>query len=72
MKITAWRILNTSVLLVLGTYKAVATYLGETAAPTNLDWMIGVVWALMYAHAAVIEACLVLILHINLDHTGSP
>ncbi|KAJ7327583.1 hypothetical protein DFH08DRAFT_816424 [Mycena albidolilacea] len=59
VKITAWRILNTSVLFVLGTYKAVATYLGETAVPTNLDWMIGVVWALMCAHTAVIEAYLV-------------
>lgn len=28
VKITPWRILNTAVLLVLGTYKAVSTYLG--------------------------------------------
>ncbi|KAJ7327604.1 hypothetical protein DFH08DRAFT_1026731 [Mycena albidolilacea] len=55
VKITAWRILNTSVLLVLGTYKAVATYLGETAAPTNLDWMIGVVWALVSYWVSIVE-----------------
>jgi hypothetical protein len=67
VKITPWRILNTSVLLILGTYKAVSTYLGETMAPTNLDWTMGVVWALMYIHPNYIPACILLTYCINLS-----
>ncbi|KAF7368564.1 hypothetical protein MVEN_00179700 [Mycena venus] len=55
VKITAWRILNTSVLLILGTYKAVSTYLGQTMAPTDLDWTIGVVWALISYWVSILE-----------------
>ncbi|KAJ7859448.1 hypothetical protein B0H14DRAFT_2746389 [Mycena olivaceomarginata] len=38
VKITAWRILNTSLLPHIS---------GKRRPPTNLDWMIGVVWALI-------------------------
>jgi hypothetical protein len=46
--ITPWRLLNTMVVLGVGAYKAVTTYLGQTTGPTTADWIIGVVWALMY------------------------
>ncbi|KAJ7121575.1 hypothetical protein C8R44DRAFT_876964 [Mycena epipterygia] len=54
VKITAWRILNTVVLLTLGIYKAVTTYLGQAPAST-LDWIIGVVWALISYWASLVE-----------------
>jgi hypothetical protein len=46
--ITPWRVLNSSLVLVLGAYKATTTYLGQTTGPTTADWTIGVVWALMW------------------------
>jgi hypothetical protein len=45
--ITPWRVLNTVVVLGVGAYKVVTTYLGQTTGPTTADWIIGVVWALM-------------------------
>ncbi|KAJ7692463.1 hypothetical protein B0H17DRAFT_1061526 [Mycena rosella] len=48
VKITPWRLFNVVVVLSLGIYKATATYLGQPTALTTLDWIIGVVWALMY------------------------
>ncbi|KAJ7902420.1 hypothetical protein B0H13DRAFT_2513452 [Mycena leptocephala] len=44
--ITPWRLLNTVVVLGVGAYKAVTTYLGQTTGPTTADWIIGVAWAL--------------------------
>ncbi|KAJ7631506.1 hypothetical protein B0H17DRAFT_539158 [Mycena rosella] len=55
VKITPWRLLNTAVLLILGTTKAVSTLLGETSAPNNLDWTIGVVWALISYWVSLVE-----------------
>ncbi|KAF8210800.1 hypothetical protein K438DRAFT_1752569 [Mycena galopus ATCC 62051] len=55
VKLSAWRILNSSVLLILGTYKAVATYLGQTLAPSDLDWTIGLVWALISYWLSILE-----------------
>jgi hypothetical protein len=49
---TPWRALNTILLLGLGAYKAIATYRGQTIGPTTADWLIGVVWTLMYVFAA--------------------
>ncbi|KAJ7461607.1 hypothetical protein FB451DRAFT_1497610 [Mycena latifolia] len=46
VKITPWRLLNTVLVLGLGIYKAAASYLGQSIAPTTLDWIIGVVWTL--------------------------
>jgi hypothetical protein len=50
-KITAWRLLNSSVILVFGISKAVSTYLGYSSLPTTLDWILGVMWVLMYVLA---------------------
>ncbi|KAJ7465893.1 hypothetical protein FB451DRAFT_1369734 [Mycena latifolia] len=55
VKITPWRILNTAVLLILGTTKALSTFLGQTNAPNNLDWTIGVVWALISYWVSLVE-----------------
>ncbi|KAJ7247355.1 hypothetical protein C8J57DRAFT_1241071 [Mycena rebaudengoi] len=51
LKFTAWRIFNTVVVAILGTYKAVSAYQGQTIAPAYLDWILGVIWALMHYHA---------------------
>jgi hypothetical protein len=48
-KITPWRVLNSLLVLGLGTYKAAATYRGQTIGPTTTDWIIGVFWTLMCA-----------------------
>jgi hypothetical protein len=45
--ITPWRLLNTMVILGVGAYKAVTTYLGQTTGPTTADWIIGIAWTLM-------------------------
>jgi hypothetical protein len=47
VKITPWRLVNTFLILGLGIYKATATYRGQDTTPTTLDWIIGVLWALM-------------------------
>ncbi|KAJ7461601.1 hypothetical protein FB451DRAFT_1404833 [Mycena latifolia] len=47
VKVTPWRLLNTVLVLALGIYKAAASYLGQSIAPTTLDWIIGVVWTLI-------------------------
>ncbi|KAJ7932939.1 hypothetical protein B0H13DRAFT_2512805 [Mycena leptocephala] len=45
--ITPWRVLNTVIVLGVGAYKAVTTYLGQTTGPTTADWIIGVAWTLI-------------------------
>ncbi|KAJ7932896.1 hypothetical protein B0H13DRAFT_2307175 [Mycena leptocephala] len=45
--VTPWRVLNTVVILGVGTYKAVTTYLGQTTGPTTADWIIGIAWTLI-------------------------
>ncbi|KAJ7218874.1 hypothetical protein B0H12DRAFT_327154 [Mycena haematopus] len=45
VKVTLWRLLNTVLVLGLGVYKAVAAYRGQQTAPTTLDWILGVLWA---------------------------
>ncbi|KAJ7241704.1 hypothetical protein B0H12DRAFT_1221502 [Mycena haematopus] len=47
VKITLWRLLNTILLLGLGIYKATAAYRGQQVAPTTLDWIMGVLWAVI-------------------------
>jgi hypothetical protein len=47
VKVTAWRALNTIVIFGFGMGKAVSTYLGYSTVPTTLDWIFGVMWALM-------------------------
>ena len=48
IRVTAWRLLNSVVLLVFGVTKAVYAYLGYVTTPTTLEWLLGVGWALMY------------------------
>ncbi|KAJ6539867.1 hypothetical protein DFH09DRAFT_1283142 [Mycena vulgaris] len=40
---------------VLGTPKAISTFLGETSTPNNLDWTTGVVWTLISYWVSLIE-----------------
>ncbi|KAJ6510735.1 hypothetical protein C8R45DRAFT_965016 [Mycena sanguinolenta] len=47
LKVTPWRLFNTVLVLGLGIYKAVAAYRGEQTAPTTLDWILGVLWAII-------------------------
>ncbi|KAJ7045132.1 hypothetical protein C8F04DRAFT_1067826 [Mycena alexandri] len=51
-----WRLLNTMVMLGLGIFKAVVTYRGQPTAPKTLDWVTGVVWALISYWMALFEA----------------
>ncbi|KAJ7488342.1 hypothetical protein FB451DRAFT_1362788 [Mycena latifolia] len=55
VKISPWRVLNTFVVLALGTVKATTAYLGQSAAPTTLDWTIGVVWTLLSYWISLVE-----------------
>ncbi|KAJ7488068.1 hypothetical protein FB451DRAFT_1553585 [Mycena latifolia] len=55
VKITPWRFLNTVLVLGLGIYKATASYLRQSMAPTTLDWIIGVVWALICYWVGFVE-----------------
>ncbi|KAJ7743626.1 hypothetical protein B0H16DRAFT_1561134 [Mycena metata] len=55
VKVTLWRLLNTAILLMLGIWKAAATYKGQITAPTTLDWIIGVLWALISYWLGIIE-----------------
>ncbi|KAJ7853422.1 hypothetical protein B0H13DRAFT_2082724, partial [Mycena leptocephala] len=54
-KITSWRVLNSLLVLGLGTYKAAATYRGQTIGPTTTDWIIGVFWTLISYWVSLIE-----------------
>ncbi|KAJ7738966.1 hypothetical protein B0H16DRAFT_1729643 [Mycena metata] len=53
--ITPWRMLNTAVVLALGTYKASAAFCGQTTAPNTLDWITGIVWTLISFWIDVLE-----------------
>ncbi|KAJ7743061.1 hypothetical protein B0H14DRAFT_2987831 [Mycena olivaceomarginata] len=55
VKFTAWRIINTGILLGLGVPKAVATYKGQNTAVNNLDWALGVAWALISSWVGFVE-----------------
>ncbi|KAI0049383.1 hypothetical protein FA95DRAFT_1489447 [Auriscalpium vulgare] len=45
IKITAFRLLNTAILLAFGIPKPVPSYRGESAVPTTLDWILGILCA---------------------------
>ncbi|KAJ7032864.1 hypothetical protein C8F04DRAFT_1106018 [Mycena alexandri] len=55
VEITLWRLINTAILLVLGIWKAAATYRGQSTAPATLDWIVGVLWALISYWVGIIE-----------------
>ncbi|KAK7688151.1 hypothetical protein QCA50_008521 [Cerrena zonata] len=46
VKLTGYRLLNMAVIFTFGMVKAVLTYLGQSAAPTTIDWVAGVVLTL--------------------------
>lgn len=43
VKLTGYRLLNMAAIFTFGTAKAVLTCLGQSAAPTTIDWVAGVV-----------------------------
>ncbi|KAF8198275.1 hypothetical protein K438DRAFT_1824129 [Mycena galopus ATCC 62051] len=55
IKITPWRLLNTVLVLGLGIYKASPSYLGQEVAPTTLDWIIGVLGAVIAYWVSFLE-----------------
>ncbi|KAJ6491092.1 hypothetical protein C8R45DRAFT_196346 [Mycena sanguinolenta] len=55
VKFTAWRIINIGVLLALGIPKAVAAYRGNNTVVNNLDWALGVAWALIAYGLGLVE-----------------
>jgi hypothetical protein len=42
VKLTGYRLLNMSVVFAFGITKAILTYMGQSVAPTTLDWVAGV------------------------------
>ncbi|KAJ7261119.1 hypothetical protein C8J57DRAFT_1514349 [Mycena rebaudengoi] len=55
VKITLWRLLNTTGLLVLSICKSILIFRGETLAPDHLDWSIGILWAFVAYWGSLIE-----------------
>jgi len=47
VKITGYRVLNMSVVFAFGLTKGILTYMGQSAAPTTLDWVSGAVLAVI-------------------------
>ncbi|KAJ7061736.1 hypothetical protein C8F01DRAFT_1138259 [Mycena amicta] len=56
VKVTPWRLFNTAVLLGFGISKSVLIFHGETTAPNNLDWVLGVAWGLIAYWGSIVEA----------------
>ncbi|KAK7678710.1 hypothetical protein QCA50_018292 [Cerrena zonata] len=50
VKLTAYRILNVSIITAFGVTKAIFTYKGYSALPTTLDWILGVILTVLYVH----------------------
>jgi hypothetical protein len=59
--ITPWRVLNSALVLGLGSYKAITTYQGQSIGPTTTDWIVGVVWTLMCVHGPTPDAILMFV-----------
>ncbi|KAK7050470.1 hypothetical protein R3P38DRAFT_1758166 [Favolaschia claudopus] len=55
VKVTPWRLLNTFLVLGLGIYKSISTYRGQDTAPTTIDWILGVLWALIAYWVSFLE-----------------
>jgi len=54
VKITVWRFLNTSFILIVGTLKMISALHGRPVSPDILDWTIGVIWALVYIQLSIL------------------
>ena len=48
VKLTGYRLLNMATIFTFGMVKAILTYLGQSAAPTTIDWIAGVVLTIAY------------------------
>ncbi|KAI0340574.1 hypothetical protein BDW22DRAFT_1359960 [Trametopsis cervina] len=55
VKVTGYRLLNTSILLGLGTWKAVASYRNKAIVSTSLDLILGVVLAIILYWLGLLE-----------------
>ncbi|KAJ6555425.1 hypothetical protein DFH09DRAFT_1365762 [Mycena vulgaris] len=55
LKVTAWRILNTTAVLALGTYKALSTYRGQSSALTTFEWISSTFWVLIAYWGSLVE-----------------
>ncbi|KAI0049531.1 hypothetical protein FA95DRAFT_1604342 [Auriscalpium vulgare] len=55
IKITGFRLLNTAVIIAFGLAKAVLSYRGESAVPTTLDWVLGVLCAALLYWIGLLE-----------------
>jgi hypothetical protein len=47
VKLTAYRLLNMSVIFSFGLAKGILTYMGQSVAPTTLDWIAGALLAVV-------------------------
>ncbi|KAI0062472.1 hypothetical protein BV25DRAFT_1825470 [Artomyces pyxidatus] len=56
IKVTGFRLLNTVVIFAFGVPKAVLTYKGQSAVPTTLDWILGIVCAATLYWLGLFEA----------------
>jgi len=55
VKLTVYRLLNMSVVFVFGTTKAILTYMGQSIAPTTLDWIAGVLLTMFLYYIGLYE-----------------
>ncbi|KAF9464327.1 hypothetical protein BDZ94DRAFT_1308108 [Collybia nuda] len=53
---TRWRLLNSLVIITFGMWKAISAYLGYSTLPTTIDWILGVMWALISYWASLLES----------------
>ncbi|KAF8491991.1 hypothetical protein F5888DRAFT_1732474, partial [Russula emetica] len=56
VELTGYRLLTTGVILGIGVPKAVYSYNGQALISTTLDWLVGVILALILFWLGVIEA----------------
>lgn len=50
VRLTAYRLLNMGVVISFGSAKAILSAQGESAAPTTLDWVLGVLFTIVYVY----------------------
>jgi len=58
VKLTMWRFINTSFILIVGTSKMFSALHGQPVSPDILDWTIGVIWALVYIQLSILTMIL--------------
>ena len=55
VKVTGYRLLNVTVLCAFGISRVVLMYQGQTAVPTTLEWVMGVVIATGYRLSSAVS-----------------